>query len=137
MSLVIDASAIGPVLIADEHGELMEGLVECLSAGGVSAPAHWPLEVSNLLLIAFRKRRLDREALANAFETLRSVRVNVVPCDVARACGIVASLAERHGLTSYDAAYLDLAKNQGHRLATADRALIRAARSEQVELFVQ
>lgn len=137
MSLVIDASAMGPVLIANEQRDLMEGLIDALSGDGVLAPAHWPLEVANLLLIAFRKNRLDENALASAFATVESVRVEISPFDPRQLGQTVAPLARKHDLTSYDAAYLDLAKRRGCSLATADRALIRAAERESVELFGQ
>jgi len=39
-------------------------------------------------------------------------------------------LAEKHGLTAYDAAYLDTALRIGATLATLDKALARAAEKE-------
>jgi predicted nucleic acid-binding protein len=47
----------------------------------------------------------------------------------------VFSLAERHGLTIYDAAYLDLALREGLPLASLDNALCRAAGNSGVVLF--
>jgi predicted nucleic acid-binding protein len=41
-------------------------------------------------------------------------------------------LADRHGLTIYDAAYLELAQRRRMTLATLDAALIGAARAELV-----
>lgn len=43
-------------------------------------------------------------------------------------------LAQRHRLTFYDAAYLELAQRERIELATLDAALIRAAASEGVAL---
>jgi predicted nucleic acid-binding protein len=45
------------------------------------------------------------------------------------------ALAGKHGLTSYDAAYLELALRRGLPLATRDRELRKAARSERVPLL--
>ena len=47
----------------------------------------------------------------------------------------VLSLARRHQLTVYDAAYLELARRDGLALATLDAALQRAARAEGVGLI--
>ena len=44
-------------------------------------------------------------------------------------------LAERHGLTAYDAAYLELALRQVLPLATLDRELRAAASSDGVQLL--
>jgi predicted nucleic acid-binding protein len=46
-------------------------------------------------------------------------------------------LADRHGLTVYDAAYLWLAIDVDGELATFDQALIRAAQAEGVELAIR
>jgi predicted nucleic acid-binding protein len=48
---------------------------------------------------------------------------------------VVLLLSERHGLTVYDAAYLELAVRKGLALATTDNALLRAAPSEGVVLM--
>ena len=46
-----------------------------------------------------------------------------------------ARLAERHRLTLYDAAYLELALRRGLPLATLDRELRAAARGEKVKVL--
>jgi predicted nucleic acid-binding protein len=45
------------------------------------------------------------------------------------------SLADRHGLTVNDAAYLDLAIREGLPLASLDNALCKAALNSSVALF--
>ena len=44
-------------------------------------------------------------------------------------------LARQHGLTIYDAAYLELASRTGLTLATLDQALAAAARAEGVKVL--
>jgi predicted nucleic acid-binding protein len=44
-------------------------------------------------------------------------------------------LADRHGLTVYDAAYLDLALREGLPLASLDNALCKAAENSGVAMF--
>lgn len=52
-----------------------------------------------------------------------------------RAWGATLRLAEPHGLTSYDTAYLELAQRRGLPLATLDRGLRAAASTESVILL--
>lgn len=52
-----------------------------------------------------------------------------------QAWGEPVALAERHGLTVYDAAYLELALRRELPLATLDRELRAAANSEKVQLL--
>ncbi len=45
------------------------------------------------------------------------------------------ALARKHGLTVYDASYLELAQRESLVLATLDKDLIRAARAENIKLL--
>ena len=47
---------------------------------------------------------------------------------------LVLALAERHGLSGYDASYLALALSQNLPLATLDNRLASAARAQEVEV---
>jgi predicted nucleic acid-binding protein len=47
----------------------------------------------------------------------------------------ILALFEQHGLTLYEAAYLELAKRKGFSLATLDSALLKAAPQEPVALM--
>jgi predicted nucleic acid-binding protein len=47
---------------------------------------------------------------------------------------VTQGLCRKHGLTAYDAAYLELAMRNRIALATADGALERAARAEGIEI---
>lgn len=48
---------------------------------------------------------------------------------------VTQALCRKHGLTAYDAAYLEIALRGGHGLATLDRDLRRAALTENVPLL--
>jgi len=61
--------------------------------------------------------------------------IHVDPETHRQAWGMTARLAERHGLTVYDAAYLELALRRGLPLATLDEDLRTAARTEKVPLL--
>ena len=55
------------------------------------------------------------------------------PADVVY--GRIQALSRQHGLTTYDAAYLDLAQVSGVPLATLDEDLIRACRKAGIDLI--
>jgi len=61
MPFVVDASATLPWCFEDEATAWTEHLLDRLGEGEqVSAPAHWPIEVSNALLMAVRKKRIQQ-----------------------------------------------------------------------------
>lgn len=90
----------------------------------VWVPALWVLEMSNLLLNAQRRRRITadkRRELAASASALR-MKVDREPLSL-RALD---DIAAEHGLSAYDAAYLELALRRSLPLMTQDEALIAA-----------
>ncbi len=81
-----------------------------------------PYEVGNALLRGRAKVAADQVAVV--LEALAAICPQVSPTtgDLREA----ASLAERHGLTFYDAAYAAVARTRGAELATLDKALLRS-----------
>jgi predicted nucleic acid-binding protein len=135
LKAVVDASAIGPYLLADENRHLLPGLADALAGPGILVPTHWHVEVANLLLIASRRGRLDVASRSQASETISQAIISVDDATAQEALRHSWALAESHRLTIYDAAYLELAMRAELPLATNDKALIKAAVSEDVELF--
>jgi predicted nucleic acid-binding protein len=70
-----------------------------------------------------RRHPNRRDALVSAFEMLDRMALDIVEVDH----GAVLRLAERVGLTAYDASYLWLARRTGSELVTLDRQLAAAA----------
>jgi len=131
---VIDASVIGPLLIADEADHLHPQLEACLLGGHAVVPCHWRLEVASLGRIAVRRRRLATEDFAAGLSALAAAPPDEDSETGARAWSDILNLSEKHGLTVYDAAYLELALRRRLPLLTADRELGAAAGAEGVEL---
>jgi predicted nucleic acid-binding protein len=91
-------------------------------------PPIWPLEVGNVLLAAARRQRvrsedLRSEDLNRIISQLAMLPIQVDEDSTDRALGEVFTLAAQHGLTTYDAAYLELAQRRQLPLATLDRRL--------------
>jgi predicted nucleic acid-binding protein len=119
--LVVDASVSAAWFLPDEATPYTEAALQATADREVVVPALWLLEMGNLLLGAARRGRIDdakrRELVARA-QALR-VRVDREPVTMTT----LDDLAARHGLTTYDAAYLELALRRGLPLATRDSAL--------------
>jgi predicted nucleic acid-binding protein len=97
-------------------------------------PLHWPAEVANALLMAVRRGRISPEKGSRFFLDLRALPIRIDPEGSQTVFNEAYRLAERHGLTIYDAAYLELAVRAGLPLATLDDDLRKAARASEVSL---
>jgi predicted nucleic acid-binding protein len=134
-AIVLDVSATAPLFLNDEAADILPGLPEVLADSGALIPSHWYVEVANAIRIAGMRKRLDQAGQADAIDVARSILVEVDELSADRVFKVVWALAERNRLTINDAAYLELATRAGLPLATNDRALIKAAAGEGVELF--
>ncbi len=125
MPAVIDASVTLPWFLPDERTAFTDAVFAALGREEYWVPVIWRLEFPNALLAAERKRRIDRQTRLEAldFAAGLALRVDPAPVDMRS----VSALAERHGLSTYDACYLELALRQGCGLITLDRALVDAA----------
>ena len=97
-------------------------------------PAIWPLEIANAVLAAERKRRLETADGVRFLDLLQSLFVEVDAFTAAKALGETLRIAREGNLSSYDAAYLELAMREGLPLATLDEALRRAAQRAGVKI---
>lgn len=123
--IVVDASVLVKVVLDEpERPAVVAGLRRATENGApLLVLPHTRYEVGNALL---RMARLARRPAADVDRGLLDAMLLV---DVAEDPPDVASVAFRHGLTYYDAAYLALAAAvPGARLWTYDDALTTAAR---------
>jgi predicted nucleic acid-binding protein len=128
VAFVVDASATLPWCFADEATPATNALLARLRSDEEAiVPAHWPLEVTNALLTAVRRNRISPQDAHQFLQDLEflPIRIDTTTKNLVRTR--VFPLAEQHGLTVYDAAYLELAIREGLPLATLDDDLRRAA----------
>jgi predicted nucleic acid-binding protein len=129
-ALVADASLCGAWLLPDEASDRADALLEALVAGRCQliVPALWWYELTNLVRIAQRRRRLTRRDGQAALQALDALPAPA--CDVpdGPARQQIEALARDHALTAYDAAYLELAQRLKLPLLSADQRLETAAR---------
>lgn len=133
---VADASVTLAWCFADETSSSLETLLDRLIDGEeVLVPSRWSLEVLNGLLQAHKRGRIAELAIKEYLAILFSFRLIVDrTSDLQRSNGI-RELALKHRLTSYDAAYLELAIRLKLPIATFDEELKKAAASEGLSLL--
>jgi predicted nucleic acid-binding protein len=98
-------------------------------------PVHWWLEIGNALLMAERRGRISDRQVDHALALVNALPLEEDEDTAEHLSGRVLSLARKHRLTIYDAAYLEVAQRRGATLATFDEALAKAAREEKVPVF--
>jgi predicted nucleic acid-binding protein len=133
---VVDASAALAWCFEDEANSWTDGLFERLRHGDrIVVPAHWPTEILNGLLVAERRKRIKPGQSALFWDELARMTIETEPPLTAIQAKTVLTLAEKHTLTVYDAAYLELAHRRQLPLGTLDADLRKAAQIEGVALL--
>lgn len=135
MLFILDASVALSWCFADEASRESRAVLNFLLENDAEVPAIWPLEIANTLAINERKHRITTAQSDEFLATLADLNIRVEAHFPALTPKDVFPLVRRHGLSAYDAAYLELAKRKGLQLATFDRQLIAAAPQEDVQLF--
>ena len=133
MNFVLDASVSLAWCFEDERAGYAMRVLDELSGGEAIVSSLWPIEVTNGLASALREERIDLAGAAEARNTLVALPIVVDPVSRRRAFEDIPRLARAHGLTTYDASYLELAVRLGIPLASLDQALARAAADEGVQ----
>ena len=135
MSLVFDSSVTLAWVYGDETTAGVKHVFDLVGGSGAWVPGLWRLEVANILEIGVRRGRHDANFRDSTLADLALLPIHVDPETDGQAWGATARLAERHRLTLYDAAYLELALRRGLPLATLDQELRAAAAAEKVEVL--
>lgn len=133
MSLVLDSSVTLAWVYGDETTAAVKHVFDLVSASGAWVPGLWRLEVANILEMSVRRGRHDADFRDSTLADLALLPIHVDPETDGQAWGATTRLAERHRLTLYDAAYLELALRRALPLATLDQDLRAAAEAEKVE----
>jgi predicted nucleic acid-binding protein len=135
MSLVLDSSITVAWLYREEATKSIDEIFENLVGAHAWVPALWHLEVANVLQVGIWRQRHAADFRDRVLSDLSEFPIHVDPETDRQAWGATARLAERHRLTVYDAAYLELALRRGLPLATLDEDLRTAAGAERVPLL--
>ena len=115
-TLVLDASIALSWLLPNE---VSNAILDRVAAEGAIVPAIWPLEIANSLLVAQRRARITAEHRSRSLQLLSSLPISVDADTAIQAWRETVALADRHSLSVYDAAYLELAVRRSLPLATS------------------
>ena len=132
---VLDASITIAALIDEERSDEARAVFRAVIDESAVVPGLWALEVGNILLILERRRMLTTIARREHLDDLSHLPIVVDLETTARAWRDTMTLAERHSLTLYDGAYLELSLRRQVPLATFDEALRTAAIAESVRVL--
>jgi predicted nucleic acid-binding protein len=135
VSLVLDSSATLAWIYMEERSEAIASVFDQLIAAGAWVPSLWRLEIANVLEMGVRRGRMDAAFRDATLADLELLPIQTDPDTEKHAWRSTLRLAERHRLTIYDAAYLELAMRRGLPLASLDRELRAAAAAERVALL--
>jgi len=129
LSLVLDASAALTWVYQDEMTDASREILDRVTADGAWVPSMWRLEVANGLNVGVRRGRIEANLRDDALATLalHDIRMDTETWQAAWASTL--RLADRFGLTLYDAAYVELAQRKSLPLASFDGAMLAAAQS--------
>jgi predicted nucleic acid-binding protein len=126
-ALVIDSSVALTWCFEDEASPKSDALFEQVRDEGAVVPGLWHLEVANVLLQAEKRGRITAADITLRLELIAELPIDTDNETTARAWREILALARVEGLTTYGAAYLELAIRRGLPLLTKDQALIAAA----------
>ena len=133
---VLDNTVTMAWCFTDEATEFTETVLNRLAnlTDTALVPALWLYEVVNVTEMAVRKGRITKDKATAFIESLTDLPIEVENLRRTEVFVSVRAVAARYRLTSYDAAYLELAIRHRLPLAVLDSDLNKAARAAGVEL---
>ena len=134
---VLDTSVTMAWCFDDESDPYADAVLESLAENTALAPGIWLLEVSNVLVVAERRKRMTKANSVRFQELLGELSIQVEHATKQRIFGENLDLAREQNLSAYDAAYLDLAMRAGCPIATLDNALREAATRCGIALYLE
>ena len=116
---VVDASAVAALLFGEPEGA---AIATDLTGHRLVGPHLLGIELANICLKKMRRHPEQSQALRAAFDLFAAMKIDTVEVEP----GAALDLAEKKGLTAYDASHLWLARDLDADLVTLDRQLAAA-----------
>ena len=127
MQIVVDASALLAVLLAESH---RESVLDATVGVTLCAPASLPWEIGNALSASLKRRRLTVRVAQTAVAAFERIPVRLYPVDLAAAMEV----AGEYSIYAYDAYLLATAQAVRAPLLTLDIRLRDVAKQAGIAL---
>ena len=114
-----------------------EAVLQSLAETEALVPHLWHLEATNVLIGAEKRGDLKTGEVERFITQLEALPIQIDPLTSHQAFSRTLSLSRAYNLSSYDAAYLELAIREGLPLATLDGDLRKAAQRADVLLYLK
>ena len=134
---VVDASVALAWCFPEQVTPFSERLLEGLGPNEALVPVVWPFEMANALVRAERRNKITGHDVDILRAKLRRLPIHIDSTGQYRALDEVLAIAGQNKISTYDAAYLELALRESIPLATLDDTLQRAARESGADLLAE
>ena len=134
MPFVLDNSVVTGWYLPEQATAYGQSVATRLESDKALVPTLWQLELANVLKTACTRGKLDLDTARQILDALSRLPIEI---DTSPAPGQrqLFELAMRYQLSSYDAAYLELAMRHGLPIATQDLHLKEAAMAAGVDVL--
>jgi len=114
-----------------------ESVLKSMTGAEATVPNLWHLEAANVLLSATTRKEMEMAEIERFTTQLENLPITVDSLTAKQVFGHTMSLAKAYRLSSYNAAYLELALRESLPLATLDKGPIRAARRSDINIYLK
>jgi len=127
--IVADASFTGAWLLPDERSTAADMILKQIvnKREELAVPELWNYEMMNLLLVAFRRNRIQESHMVLGIRLVQSLPCTFYDHHTALSKNRTHTFAQRFALSAYDACYLELADRLQCKLYSLDNVLVKAA----------
>lgn len=132
---VVDCSLVLAWCLPDERSSVSDSLLSAVPPGAtLRVPALFWYEAANALAVALRRGRINPAQADDLGLLIGDLPLETEPATPSSLLRLTI-LAQRHTVSAYDAAYLDLARRSGAHLVTLDRRLHDVAKASGVPVL--
>lgn len=132
---ILDCSVTMAWCFENEATPYADLVLASLKQNKALVPPLWKLEVSNVLLIAERRKRIQEADILHFIRLLNQLPIKIEADTTSTSMSDLVLLGRIHQLTSYDTCYLHLALSLGLPIATLDKKLQEAAQQAGAGLY--
>ncbi len=133
MRYVLDASAAGALILPEEHSDSANRFIASLAAEDeIFVPSLWWFETGNILLQAYRRKRISTEQIDLARALLNRLPIQGDFSSGEEYQGRLITIATANSITVYDAAYFELSVRLPAKLISCDSELLQVCQKRKV-----